>query len=230
MISDYSLTITVLNIRSIKEHMLDVLCDQHLIGSDFLCLTETQLQKHDDLDQIKSIFNGQFTTEFNINEDKYKSIAICYKDNISILNHVRLNGISVMQFQKSTFADQPINLAVVYRSPSSSQVDFVNYLTDIVEENKVDILLGDFNIIALHDTLLTNMTLQGFQMIVTEPTHIDGGLIDHVYLRNSFMRNKEASGLMRNIYFSNHDAFKCKIYLNNSEDGVDFSINESAQE
>ena len=44
------------------------------------------------------------------------------------------------------------------------------------------------------------------------------------------MRNKEASGLMRNTYFSNHDAFKCKIYLNNSEDGVDFSINESAQE
>ena len=77
MVSDFSLTITLLYIRSIKAHMLDVLTDQHLIESDFLCLTETKLQRHNDLDQIKSIFDGQFTIEFNINEDKYKSIAIC---------------------------------------------------------------------------------------------------------------------------------------------------------
>ena len=79
-----------------------------------------------------------------------------------------------MQFQ-STSADQPINLAVVYQSSSSSR----------------------------------------FQMILTEPIHNDGGgLIDHVYLGNSFMKKKQASSLMRNIYFSDYDAFKCKIYLN----------------
>ena len=44
------------------------------------------------------------------------------------------------------------------------------------------------------------------------------------------MKNKQASSLMRNIYFSDHDAFKCKLYLNNSEDGIDFSINKSTQE
>ena len=31
MISDFSLTITLLNIRSIEVHMLDILNDQHLI-------------------------------------------------------------------------------------------------------------------------------------------------------------------------------------------------------
>ena len=35
-ISDFSITITLLNISSIKGHMLNVLCDQHLIESDFL--------------------------------------------------------------------------------------------------------------------------------------------------------------------------------------------------
>ena len=133
------------------------------------------------------------------------------------------------QFPKSTFTDEPINLAVVYRSPNSCQVNFVNYLIDIVEKKNIDILLGNFNISAIHYALL-NMTLQRFQMTVTEPTHIGGGLIDHVYLGNSFMKNKQASSLMRSIYFSDHDAFKCEIYLNNSEDGIDFSINESTQE
>ena len=44
------------------------------------------------------------------------------------------------------------------------------------------------------------------------------------------MKNRQASSLMRNIYFSDHDAFNCKIYLNISENGVDFSINGSTQE
>ena len=86
----------------------------------------------------------------------------------------------MIQIRISTFADQPVNLAIVNRSPSSSRVNFVNYLIDIVEENNIDILLGDFNINAFHVTL-PNMILQRFQMIVTETTHNGGGLIDHVY-------------------------------------------------
>ena len=114
----------------------------------------------------------------------------------------------MIQFRKSTVADQLINPAVVYHSPSLFRVNFVNYLIDIVEENNVDILLGDFNINTFHVTLPNNIILKRFQMIVTELTHNGGGLIDHVYLRNSFMKNKQTSSLMRNIFFSDHDAFK----------------------
>ena len=52
----------------------------------------------------------------------------------------------MIQFQKVTFANQPINLSVVYPpSPSSAQVNFVNYMIDIVEEYNFEILLGDLN-------------------------------------------------------------------------------------
>lgn len=43
------------------------------------------------------------------------------------------------------------------------------------------------------------------------------------------MKNMQASSLMSYIYFSDHHAFKCKNYLNDSEDGIDFSIIESTQ-
>lgn len=76
----FSLTKNLLSIRTIKKFMLDVLYNQYLVKSHFHCLTETELQGHDDLDQIKSIFNGQFKIEFNINEDKCKNIMIRYKD------------------------------------------------------------------------------------------------------------------------------------------------------
>ena len=65
------------------------------------------------------------------------------------------------QFQKSTFTNEPINLAVLYRSPSPPQVNFVNCLINIVEKKNIDILLGNFNINAIHYALL-NMTLQRF--------------------------------------------------------------------
>ena len=89
MILYFCLTKNLLNIRTIKKFMLDVLCDQHLVESHFHYLTETQLQWHEDLDQIKSIFNGQFKIEFSINEDKCKNMVIRYKDNISIINHIK---------------------------------------------------------------------------------------------------------------------------------------------
>ena len=184
MISYFSL---IINISSIKKLMLGALCDQHLVGSYFHFLTETQLQLHNNLDQIKSIFKGQFKIEFNLNEDKYKSM-IRYKDNISIINYFKSNGISVIQFQKGTFADQSVTFAVVYWSPSSSSANFVNYILDIVEEYNIKILLGDFNISAFHDTLLNKTTLQRFQIVATEATHrLCKGLIDHVYLRKIFL-------------------------------------------
>ena len=135
----------------------------------------------------------------------------------------------MIKFQKCTFEDQAINLAVVYRSPSSSRINFVDYLVDIVDN--IDIFLGDFNINSFHDTRLNNTALHiRFQMIITKPTHFDGGLIDHLYLGNSPTKSNQASSLIRYIYFSDHDAFKCKVYLNNSEDGIDFSIIEPTQE
>ena len=50
--------------------------------------------------------------------------------------------------------------------------------------------MGNFKIITFPDTIPNNMILQRFQMISTEQTHIDEGLIDHSYLGNSFVKKK----------------------------------------
>ena len=96
---------------------------------------------------------------------------IRYKDNIT-------------EFQKGTFADQPVNFAVVYRSSSSSPV---NYIRDIVQGYNIEILLSNFNINIFHDRLLNKIPLQKWQMIASEPT----GLIDHLHLGKTFMKNKQ---------------------------------------
>lgn len=47
-------------------------------------------------------------------------------------------------------------------------------------------MLGNFNINALCDEInkkFKNLT-EGYQLVVIEPTHSDGGLLDHVHLKS----------------------------------------------
>lgn len=41
--SENLLNVTLLNVRSLKKHFLDILSDKHLLKIDAMCLTETQL-------------------------------------------------------------------------------------------------------------------------------------------------------------------------------------------
>ena len=51
-----SLTITLLNTRSLRKHSDDILNDIALVNNDVLCLTETQLHLNEDTSEITSKF------------------------------------------------------------------------------------------------------------------------------------------------------------------------------
>ena len=55
-----------------------------------------------------------------------------------------------------------------------------------------DLILGDFNINALDDETFQPLKniLNSYEMVVREPTHLDGGLLDNVYIRKMFLRKE----------------------------------------
>ena len=55
--------------------------------------------------------------------------------------------------------------------------------------------------------------------MVKEPNHLDGGLLDHVYLLKSFP-TMNVNSFVKNIYFSDHDAVKFQI-LSEGNDEID---------
>ena len=61
-------------------------------------------------------------------------------------------------------------------------------------------------------------------MIVSEPTHLDGAALDHVYLLNAFLPNKKIHCSVKNIYFSDHDAVRFKIDFEYLPDDIDFKV------
>ena len=66
-------------------------------------------------------------------------------------------------------------------------------------------------------------------MKVSEPTHLDGALLDHVYIKKSFEndKHKHVTSIANNVYFSDHDAVKFQIiFKNNNQVGIDFNITD----
>ena len=76
--------------------------DTYLLGNDVLCLTETQLQIDQDTSYIASSLQEHFKIHFN-SENKYRNIAFCYSDFVSLLTYEDHNAISILTVTKPKF-------------------------------------------------------------------------------------------------------------------------------
>ena len=84
----------------------------------------------------------------------------------------------------------------------------------MLEVQETDFILGDFNINLLKDSNEKQMLknhLQDFHQIVEGPTHVDGGLIDHVYIRNFLLKDFSTESMRVFINLSDHDAVTMRL-------------------
>ena len=65
--------------------------------------------------------------------------------------------------------------------------------------------------------LVSFMENKEYSQVVTEPTHIRGGLIDHIYLSNAFRRSISFHVILQSVYYSDHDAIKLLLLFQNHE-------------
>ena len=78
------LTISLLNIRSLKKHSIDIKCDSRIFNNDIIALTETQLLP---LDSDDEILNNLCPSKLHCqdhNTDKYSSMALCTRNTVEI--------------------------------------------------------------------------------------------------------------------------------------------------
>lgn len=90
-----NLEIIFLNIRSFNKHVID---DTKLAESDTICFTETQL--HASVAPKRRL--KKFGMIYNNNEDKFQSLAIGFRNDVSIVTDTKLNGASVIEFVNQT--------------------------------------------------------------------------------------------------------------------------------
>ena len=66
-------------------------------------------------------------------------------------------------------------------------------------------ILGDFSINANDTNRFLSIILSEYSMLVTHPTHINGSLIDHVYIKKDFCERFNINVSVKPLYFSDND-------------------------
>ena len=105
----------------------------------------------------------------------------------------------------------------IYRSSSGSIPEALSALKDLIDNSKPNLITGDFNLcFTKNGTNSITKGLQdcGFQQLVTEATHIQGGLIDHVYWRDVRSPRFDDPTVERHSpYYSDHDAVMITLVM-----------------
>ena len=118
LVSENSLMLTLLNMRSLKSHVTDLINDQDLIVNDLLCLTEIQVELEDNTSNIEGGLWQFDNVSFNTNFNKCRSLSLCTTRDITLTNHQKFDGFSLVTFIKQSFVDHPVTMILLYRSPN----------------------------------------------------------------------------------------------------------------
>ena len=203
--TDINFVFSHLNVRSFNRHYCDIQCDPILTNSDVMLLSETQIKENSD---YINTLDG-FTVHFQNSEDKFSSIAVCYKVGITFEVEYSLPGLLVFTVCKSSFSGRKIRFLFTYRKKDLPLSDFTGTIHHVNSYcNNVDVILGDFNFNGL-DNIPQQVTdaFLNFEQIILEPTQISGGLLDQIYINRSVSFSKQT--LIKHLYFSDHDATFC---------------------
>ena len=97
--------------------------------------------------------------------------------------------------------------------------DFLDQLIYFNNARKINILLQDFNLDAFHSDAWAKLhdILSNYKLVVKEPTRSDESLFDHVCLHKLFPL-KNVHTVLKNIYFSDHDAVLLQILVGGNDD------------
>ena len=211
---DAVLTICLLNIRSLRNHSIDIKYDSTIMNSDIIALTETQLLPHSNDSEIKNDLQPFTLYRQDHPTDRFCSLALCTKNTVQTCDQQYFPQVNAKKFtiiNNTTLLSYTI--LVLYRKNSSNISQYVQYLRNILNSNAIDMILGDFNINYLNnDTIQPLKSLMDsleYSQIIQSPTFVSAGsTLDHVYVKPTFdiVQNSIVS-----VYYSDHDAIKISI-------------------
>jgi len=191
-----------------------------LLLSDLICLTETWLDDDDTSQDLR--MPGYLLHKNNCWHPRGKGVAIyqneikCNVRIVAKLNNLQITLVSLAK----------VDVFVVYRSSTCSSKTVVDIISSMINPQKSILVCGDMNICFKeypNNGLVRFFMCNGFEQSVPKATHIDGGLLDHVYFRNGNQSSNVKVSLYSPYYTANdHDALCIEVTepLDNTEDGV----------
>ena len=200
-----TLKITTLNVRSFQKHHKDIVSDQYIMKSDIICLQETWLN----VDPSESL--TEFEAHFlNL---KSKGVALFSKRKLEKIEKKMYDNSSIILASYREF-----DIISVYRYSEHCILNgFTEKILQLVDRKKTVVIVGDMNIdLNKNPNNLFTKTLKnsGFAQLVNQPTHILGGMIDHVYFYSPLQVTCRINKI-HPVYYSDHDAITFIVEFKN---------------
>ena len=190
--------VSYLNVRSLRKHMEDVRQDFVFKRSDLICIEETWVEPGED----ENVYQLEgYTTHLN-SQGRGKGLAIYIKKNK--FRHVMDLKSPNMQITKVT--SENMDVISVYRSQEEPFLSLKNQVEALIDPNKTSLVVGDFNFCykTSQNEFSSFMSKSKFNQLVEAATHIEGGLLDHAYLK-CVGNQREATVELCSNYYSDHD-------------------------
>ena len=199
--------ISLLNVRSLQSHIADIDCDFILRNCDLFLFTETQIGMDSD---ISNTYLKDFSIAFHNDEDKFKSLAVGYRNGIDLQILDADMGFMVFSVCKQTFSALTIKGVLIYKKNNMSANNFVCLLNHIFSlHGDIDIILGDINLDGYMLPNIVSNVLDEFDQVVNDATQLSGKMLDQIFVKKNITFQVET--LVKNVYFSDHDAVICQL-------------------
>jgi len=193
------------NIRSLSRNFQSFITTPNVLNSDVVCLQETWQTK---LQKSQHSIPG-FERHFN-SAGRGKGIATYFRDKYSFAADVKKEN-----YQMTKISSQALDIINIYRSNDANSTQFLLDLSEIFDNTKVTLVLGDFNICWKSErtnSVMKFMEQEGFKQLVSFPTHMEGRQIDQVFLFDP--QNDDFEVTQQSSFFTDHDilyVYKVKI-------------------
>ena len=175
-----STNISPLNCGSIRPKLQHLASDYSFRNSDVICLPESWIWKDEDTTGLE--MEG-FRAHHNAG-GRGCGITIYYKE----YKFHHSQDITEDRIQLTKLIGDQIELIVVYKAPSGKDSELARHLEGIINPKTSTLICGDFNMCYIEQrrNMSTSYLLsQNFKQLINEATHINGGHIDHIYLKTS---------------------------------------------
>ena len=190
-------SISYCNVRSLKKHVSDISTDQKFVNSQVILCTETQIAIDD---TEKPVLEGFFGI-FNNSRHKYSSLA-AYYNSCDLEEIITIEGFSLYNLISNLLN---FKILLLYRRNEMELNNFFEILNYFVTAYDISIIIGDFN---LNPDKTSNETLQSYQQLVDQPTHIGGSTLDQCFIKKVFLENHDVSVVVKSVFFSDHECVK----------------------
>ena len=205
---EQTVKVSFLNTRSVKDKFYNIMADNSLLMSDLIILTETWLEEDDD--ENKYVLPGY---DGNLNKiGRGKGMASYIKEEKDFKHEMNINHDG---FSLSKITSRDLDIIGVYRSQNGNVMDLVTELQSLLNNEKTTVIGGDLNLCALKhpkNYITASLEQEGFQQLVTEATHIQGGAIDHIYISHGCNKRYEWDLEYFPKYYSDHDGLGLTIW------------------